>query len=256
MTVQHPVRFLFLAAPALALAGCGSVGRLKTIGKVPAITPMASPTAPPVQPSLGGQSISGPYSGGVTTDGPSGPSLFRTGAGAFFHDQRASAVGDILRVRVVISDSATLGNTTSRGRTGNESVALPNLLGLESKLDEILPGSPNPDSLVSGTSTSSSTGTGTTARTEQINTTVAAVVVAVLPNGNLMIEGHQEVRVNYELRELLVKGIVRPQDVARDNSIVSSQIAEARISYGGRGQMTDMQQPRWGQQVFEALFPF
>ena len=183
-------------------------------------------------------------------------SLFRTGAGAFFHDQRASQVGDILTVRISVADSATLDNKSSRARSGNDSIGLPNFLGLENTLKKVLPSGANPASLIDTKNASGSTGTGNTSRSEQINTVVAATVVGVLPNGNLVIRGHQEVRVNFELRQLLVSGIVRPQDIARDNSVLSSQIADARISYGGRGQITDVQQPRWGQQVIEAVSPF
>jgi flagellar L-ring protein precursor FlgH len=243
-------------ALALLLSGCGSVGRLHAVGKLPKVSPMAPPAAPTVQPSLGGQAIAGRYSGGAPDTLPQGSSLFRTGAGAFFHDQRASSVGDILTVRINIADNAALDNSTTRSRSGKEAAGLPNLLGLESKLNKVLPGAVDPSNLVNSNSSSNSAGAGNTSRSEQINTTVAAVVVGVLPNGNLVIEGKQEVRVNYELRELVVRGFVRPQDIARDNSIRSNQIAEARISYGGRGQITDLQQPRWGQQVYEALFPF
>jgi flagellar L-ring protein precursor FlgH len=248
---------LIATALAPSLAGCGSVGRLAAVGKAPKMTAMEPPTAPAVQPSLGDQSIANRYAFGAPPPvTPGGASLFRTGAGAFFHDQRASAVGDILTVRINIADNAILDNSSTRSRSGAESLGIPNFLGIESKLDKVLPGSPNPSSLVNANSASNSAGAGNTSRSEQINTTVAAIVAAVLPNGNLLIRGRQEVRVNFELRELLISGIVRPQDIARDNSIRNSQIADARISYGGRGQITDVQQPRWGQQVYEAVFPF
>lgn len=256
MRPQILIRTALSASLALSLAACGSVGRLQQVGKAPKITPTETPNSPQVQPSLGGQALAGRYSGGVTDEAPHGSSLFRTGAGAFFHDQRAASIGDILTVRINISDNAALGNSTTRQRSGKEGAGLPNFLGLESKLNKILPDAVDPANLVNSNSSSASAGAGNTSRSEQINTTVAAVVVAVLPNGNLAIEGRQEVRVNYELRELLVRGFVRPQDIARDNSIRSNQIAEARISYGGRGQITDLQQPRWGQQIYEALFPF
>ncbi|MFD2134750.1 flagellar basal body L-ring protein FlgH [Novosphingobium resinovorum] len=182
--------------------------------------------------------------------------LFRTGGGAFFRDQRASRVGDIVTIRINIADNAQVANSTTRTRNGSEGGGIAALLGLESQIGKVLPGNPDPGNLVSTNSKSSAVGVGNTARSEQINMTVAATVTSVLPNGNLAIRGKQEVRVNFELRELVVSGVIRPEDIARDNSIRHSQIAEARISYGGRGQLTDAQQARWGQQIYDALFPF
>ena len=187
---------------------------------------------------------------------PGGASLFRTGAGAFFRDQRASRVGDIVTIRINIADNARVDNATTRTRAGSESGGIAALLGLESQIGKILPGNPDPSKLVDTSSDSRATGAGNTSRSEQINMTVAASIMDVLPNGNLMIRGRQEVRVNFELRELVVTGVIRPEDIARDNSIRHSQIADARISYGGRGQLTDAQQARWGQQIYDALFPF
>jgi flagellar L-ring protein precursor FlgH len=185
-----------------------------------------------------------------------GASLFRTGAGAFFRDQRAGRVGDILTVRINIADRADVGNTTSRTRTGSESAGVSALLGLQAPLAKFLPGTVDPAKLVAADSASKSDGSGSISRKETISMTIAATVVGVLPNGNLAIRGRQEVRVNYELRELVISGIVRPEDIARDNSIPHTQIAEARISYGGRGRLSDAQQDRWGQQIYDALFPF
>ena len=113
-----------------------------------------------------------------------------------------------------------------------------------------------PGRILTADGTSSSDGKGTIQRSESLTTSVAAVVTQVLPNGNLVVEGKQEIRVNYEIRELIVAGIVRPEDIQSDNTIDSSKIAQARIAYGGRGQITDVQQPRYGQQVMDILLPF
>lgn len=251
-------RSIVLLLAASLLSGCGAVGRLSSLGKPPKISPMEQATAPAIEPSLGDRATAGRLGSGpqAAPAQPPGASLFRTGAGTFFHDQRAARVGDILTVRINIADNATLDNSTSRTRANGETAGMPGLLGLESQIGKVLPGNPDPAKLVDASSTSKATGAGNTSRSEQINTTVAAIVTGVLPNGNLMIQGHQEVRVNFELRELVISGIVRPEDIARDNSIRHSQVAEARISYGGRGQLTDVQQARWGQQIYDALFPF
>lgn len=259
MTVeQKPMKYILPAILATSLlSGCGAVGRLSNVGKPPRMSEAETPIAPRIEPSLGNQASmgrAGPNSPAETA--PGGASLFRTGAGAFFRDQRASRVGDIVTIRINIADSAKVDNSTTRTRNGSETGGIAALLGLESKIGKILPGNPDPSALVNTNSTSNAAGTGNTSRSEQINMTMAASVVDVLPNGNLLIRGRQEVRINFELRELVVTGTIRPEDIARDNSIRHSQIADARISYGGRGQLTDAQQARWGQQIYDALFPF
>lgn len=241
---------------ALALSGCGAAGRLGQVGKLPRLTPAEAPPEAQVQPSLGRQGSEGRAATPAETPAPPSASLFRTGAGAFFRDQRANRVGDILTVRIRIQDRADFGNTTTRTRSGSESAGVAALLGLETPLAKVLPGAVDPARLVDTSSKSASAGTGSISRSETLNMTMAATVVGVLPNGNLAIRGKQEVRVNYELRELVITGLVRPEDIARDNSIAHSQIAEARISYGGRGRLSELQQQRWGQQIYEALFPF
>lgn len=240
------------------LAGCGAAGRLSNVGKPPRLTPMEAATAPDIEPSLGERGAAHRSGSTARSAEPANrtASLFRTGAGAFFQDQRASSLGDILTIRINITDKANVANSTSRSRSGGESAGISGLLGLENPLSDVLPGNPDPSRLVGTNSSSTSNGVGNTSRSEEINMTVAAIVTEVLPNGNLMIRGKQEVRVNFELRELIVTGIIRPQDIARDNSIPHSQIAEARVIYGGRGQLTDVQQARWGQQIYDALFPF
>jgi flagellar L-ring protein precursor FlgH len=248
-------RFGSILLTTALLSGCGSLDQLGRIGKAPPLSPPEAGPAPVLETSLGRQ-------GSADRDGAADPvpapsaSLFRTGAGAFFRDQRATRVGDILTVIIKISDRADVGNTTSRSRTGSEKAGVAALLGLETPLAAALPGAVDPAKLVEAGSTSKSDGSGSISRSETINMVVAATVVGVLPNGNLAIRGRQEVRVNYELRELVISGIVRPEDISRNNSIPHSQIAEARISYGGRGRLSDAQQDRWGQQIYDALFPF
>lgn len=255
------MKIALVLGAASMLAGCGAAGRLANVGKGPKFTATEPVAAPYLERSIGTRTAADRLDGGPApraADPAAGQSasLFRTGAGAFFRDQRAARIGDILTIRVNIADKADIGNTTSRSRTGSENSGIAALLGVESVITKVLPGNNDPAALVRTNSTSQNSGTGTSSRSETINMTLAAVVTDVLPNGNLMVRGRQEVRVNFEMRELVVSGIVRPEDIARDNSIRHSQIAEARINYGGRGQLTDAQQARWGQQIYDALFPF
>lgn len=171
-------------------------------------------------------------------------------------DRRAMQRGDILTVVIEIDESAEISNATGRSRSGGETLGVPGLFGIPQRLDEQLPEGASSDELVSINSTSSSTGNGSVRRNEKLELRVAATVLDVLPNGVLSISGSQELRVNFELRELLVTGYVRPADVSRQNEITYDKIASARVSYGGRGQITDVQQPRLGQQVLDAVLPF
>lgn len=183
-------------------------------------------------------------------------SLWRTGARAFFNDQRARRVGDILTVAIEIDDSARMQNSTTRSRENEISAGVLNLLGLESSLGRILPGGFDPANAVRFGGETSLAGSGAVNRSEKVNLTIAAVVTHVLPNGNMMIQGRQEVRTNQELRELTVAGIVRPEDISSANTIRHTQIAEARISYGGRGPITRVQQVAPGQALVEQFSPF
>jgi len=247
---MRPTPLATLLVAATLLAGCGTVGRLKAVGKAPPLSQVDVAGADPVEESLGASGAT--LRRQARTPMPADPtaSLFRAGAGAFLGDQRASRTGDILTVRINVADKADIGNSTARSRGGSEDAGVSALLGLE----KVLPG--DPARAVAGNSRSQYNGSGTISRSETINMTMSAIVTDVLPNGNLVIRGRQEIRVNYELRELIVTGIVRPQDIGRDNSVRHTQIAEARISYGGRGQLTQAQQARWGQQIYDALFPF
>jgi flagellar L-ring protein precursor FlgH len=243
-----PKRLLVLTISSVALAGCSAADRIANIGEQPALSAIENPTT-----QAGYRPVTMPMpTPSVSTYSPN--SLWRSGSRAFFDDQRASQVGDILTINVDITDSAQIANQTARSRSSTEELGGGGFLGTE--LSRILPGSPEAEALANFGSDSSSGGQGSVNRSERLTTTVAAVVTQVLPNGNLVIEGSQEVRVNFEVRELIVAGVVRPEDISASNTIDSSKIAEARIAYGGRGQITDVQQPRYGQQLFDIVMPF
>ncbi len=183
-------------------------------------------------------------------------SLWRSGARAFFIDQRASRVGDIVTVQIDINDSAQTSNASRSSRKADMSAGVPNFLGLESSLGKILPGGFDPANAIATNSESSNAGAGAVTRSEKISLTIAAVVSAVLPNGNMVIQGTQEVRTNAELRQLTVAGIVRPEDISSANTVKHTQIAEARISYGGRGDISRVQKVPAGQSIVERFQPF
>jgi flagellar L-ring protein precursor FlgH len=233
-----------------ALGGCNLASRLAAIGEPPALSRIEDPTTlreyrPVALPMPPPESVVRHAN-----------SLWRPGARQFFKDQRARRIGDILTVNVNIKEKAALNNSTERSRNSKETADLPAFLGYEGSLSRILPNAIAPQALIDLGSDSGSKGSGKIEREETISLKVAAVVTQILPNGNLVIQGRQEVRVNYEVRELMVTGVVRPEDIASTNSVNHTQIAEARIAYGGRGQVSDLQQPRYGQQLFDIVFPW
>ncbi|VAW00681.1 Flagellar L-ring protein FlgH [hydrothermal vent metagenome] len=239
----------------LILPGCSAIDRIGNIGKAPDLAPIESTRVVPQQNPAGNNIIQlQPRQTAIVTH--HGNSLWRVGSKDFFRDQRANKIGDILTINIIIEDKATIDNQTTRTRTNADTANATKFLGLESQLNRILPDAVDPGSLINMGSTTSNVGTGKVDRSESINLTVAAVVTQVLPNGNMVIQGRQEVRVNFEVRELTVMGVIRPEDISSTNTIQHTQIAEARISYGGRGQLTDVQQARYGSQLFDILFPF
>ncbi|MBI3436530.1 MAG: flagellar basal body L-ring protein FlgH [Proteobacteria bacterium] len=243
----RPNTIIAVAALGGLLGGCAALDRIANIGEKPKLSTIDNPTAQP-----GYKPVQMPMPAPqLAAYNPN--SLWRNGSRAFFKDQRAHQIGDILTVTVKISDKAGIANETRRSRANKEDSGIDNFFG-KSKLP--LLNKNLPVKLLQADSTASSDGKGAVTRQEDLQTNVAAVVTQVLPNGNLVIEGKQEVRVNFEMRELIVAGIVRPEDIQSDNTIDSTKIAEARIAYGGRGQITDVQQPRFGQQVMDIILPF
>ncbi len=239
---------LFLLAALLATAGCE---RLSEVGRPPQMASIESPTADPRW-----RPVSMPMPAPQDASSAGANSLWRHGSRTFLRDQRAASVGDLVTVLVSIADEAQLQNRTERSREGTDSLGVPRLLGLESSFGRLLPTGIDPSSLLSSTGSQTSNGDGTVRRTETVTLRVAATVAQVLPNGNLVVAGRQQVRVNAELRDLQVSGIIRPQDIASDNTVKHDRLAEARIAYGGRGTLSDLQQPRVGQQILDIILPF
>jgi len=233
---------------AAALAGCNTMDRLANVGQAPPLTQIQDPTT-----LAGYQPVRMPMPEPIA-DTYQPNSLYRTSAKGFFKDERAHRVGDILTVIVTVDDSAQISNTTQRNRSSTNSAGMGGIFG--AAINNVSAGSIDPSAAIDFTSGINDAGAGSVNRSEALETSVAAVITQVLPNGNLVIEGRQEVRVNFEVRDLIVSGIVRPSDIQANNTIASTKIAEARISYGGRGQITDVQQPRYGQQVLDAILPF
>jgi flagellar L-ring protein precursor FlgH len=245
------VRNMLLVAGLLSVtalsSGCAMIDQLRVIGDAPPLTAINNPTAAPGYKPVQ-MPMPAPQPAVYQPN-----SLWRTGSRAFFKDQRAHQVGDILTVTVNINDQANWQNETQRSRTDKMDSGIDNFFG-KSKVP--IMNAPVPTRIFTADGTTSVDGKGAITRQEAVTTNVAAVVTQVLPNGNLVVEGKQEVRVNFEVRELIVAGVVRPEDIQSDNTIDSTKIAEARIAYGGRGQITTVQQPPWGQQVLDVLLPF
>ena len=244
-------RFASLAAllVVVALTGCNAVQRLSEVGTEPRISAIADPKEDPkAKPRSWPAPAPQP-----AEDNPA--SLWRPGAKAFFKDIRAKDVGDIVTVKLRLDNRATLDNSTTRQRDDKEQAKLNTLIGAEGALTDLLPDSVNRN-LIDFQTKSQTLGDGAIDRTDKVELEVAAVVTDVMPNGALMIVGRQELRGNYELREMLVRGIVRPQDIEADNTIPHDRIAEMRLAYGGRGTLSDLQQPRWGTQIWDIVAPF
>ncbi len=246
---HKPYKIIALLLSVSVLTGCSAVDRLKNIGQPPPLSAIENPTQ-----KIGYRAVKMPM---PTTDNrhANKASLWSQGSGSFFEDSRAKDVGDIVTINVKISDKAKIDNKTTRGRAADESFGVDAFGGLIKKFAK---GHPtfDPSNLVNFGNTSKTGGNGSVDRKEDLDLKVAAVIIQKLPNGNLVVEGRQEVRVNFEVRELIITGIVRPKDILSDNTIDSSRIAEARISYGGRGQITDVQQPRYANQLLDIVLPF
>jgi len=233
-----------------SLTACGTADRIASIGQTPEPSKIVNPTT-----VKGYQPVSLPMPSPKNIR-PQKNSLWAYDRTTFFKDQRASDVGDIITVMIEIEDEAEIENESSRSRSSNEDANLNALGGIQNDLGAILPESVDPTNLIDFGGTSNSRGTGSIEREEEVTVQLAALVTQILPNGNLVIHGRQEVVVNFEKRIIAIDGVIRPEDISVNNTITSNQIAEARIAYGGEGHITDVQQPRYGQQLYDIVFPF
>jgi flagellar L-ring protein precursor FlgH len=236
--------------PALAcllLAGCGSLSRMSEIGRPPAMTPTADPTKEPTW-----RPVSMPMPPREPTPNEAN-ALWRSGSRAFFKDQRAAQVGDIVTILVSMNDTANLKNATTTSRSSTETGSLASFFGMQTRLP---PSVSDPSKILDVGSGNGNAGSGQIQRNEAVTIRLAGVVTQVLPNGNLVVSARQEFLVNHELRELQVTGVIRPQDIASNNTVLHDRMAEARITYGGRGELTEVQHTRWGQQLMDILLPF
>lgn len=239
-----------LSLTLFATGGCGVFTNVANIGKEPKLSKIQNPLVesdyePITLPMPSPEPVS--YS-------PN--SLWRNGARGFFRDQRARRIGDILTINILIEDSASLSNNSSASRTSSEDVKIPALAGFETQLVKQLPAGALASQLLDTDGSSSHAGVGAITRNESISLKIAAVVTQIMPNGNFVVMGRQEVRVNRERRDLSISGVIRPEDISSINTIDYEKIAEARISYGGQGQISNVQQPRYGHQIIEAVSPF
>jgi len=234
----------------LALSGC--LERLNEVGRGPQLSAVDSGVSANIATERAAMAVPPPtprrevYEQG---------SLWRSGPSSLFGDRRAARLGDILTVVINIDDQATLQNSSSRTRSAGENMSIANLIGLAQTVNDVA-GRNITDPAVGLNSASNTAGSGSINRNEQIMLRVAATVVQELPNGHLVVRGTQEVRVNSELRDLQITGIIRPEDISRQNTITYDKMAGARIYYGGRGMVSDVQAPRYGQQILEILAPF
>lgn len=236
-----------LLCVALALGACA---RVANVGQAPDLT---SPRGTEEFAAM----INPPLDIPVDSGRPeAAASLWAGSSSSLLRDRRAALRGDILTVVIEIDDRAEISNSSDRSRDADEDLGIPQMLGIPQRLSDKLPAGASFDNLAEAKSSSSYQGSGNISRRDKLTLRVAATVIDRLPNDVLQIEGTQEVRVNFELRELTVSGFVRPGDIDRNNEIEYDRIAGARISYGGRGQITDVQQPRYGQQIADILLPY
>ena len=198
-----------------------------------------------------------PAAPAVVQEADTGGSLWREDAAltAMFSDQKARTVGDIITIRISESSDATNEASTETDRSSSLGAGIDSFLGAENRYTGTDPFF-NPFSKVSGGVESEFEGTGKTKRSGDLNATITALVTQVLPNGNLVISGSREVLINNENQVIQLTGVVRPRDINADNQVLSTYVADARISYSGSGVVNDRQKPGWLTNIVMTVWPF
>lgn len=244
------LRLVALILVVSLVSGCNTFRRLAELGEPPKMSPVSSPTESP-----GYRRVALPMPTPRTAE-RNANSLWRPGANAFFKDNRANNIGDIITVVIDIEDSAAMENKTELERGNTRNLGIPQILGFETETNGWLPEAFDPTNAVNIDSEVDNQNGGNIDREEKINLKVAAIITQILPNGNMVLHGRQQMRVNYEMRELEVGGVIRPEDISNANTISFEQIAEARVAYGGRGSLSDRQTPPWGEEMLDIFLPF
>lgn len=233
------------------LSGCsGLATRLSNVGDPPNISQVQNPTL------VGGYR---PVSMPMPDPEPSRSnmnSLWQTGSRAFFKDQRANRVGDVITVLVDLQDKSKVDSNNTYNRSAAHKSNLAKFFGFESKFTSIFPKEVDPTSLTDTSSNSQKTGRGLLDRKDTLSLKIGATIIQILPNGNLVIQGRQEILFETELRVVEVKGVIRREDVSSNNTIPYEKISEARIAYGGRGDVSDVGAVPWAQQTLNRVMPW
>ncbi|MDR1051235.1 MAG: flagellar basal body L-ring protein FlgH [Deltaproteobacteria bacterium] len=174
----------------------------------------------------------------------------------FFSDMKAERVGDIITINIVETSRASKTANTSTRRSNDVNASVDSLFGLEAPGKLPTPLGMNLAAGVQGGYSSQFSGTGSTSRNENITAKISARIVQVLPNDNLVVRGSQEILVNNEKQYITIQGVVRPADVATDNSVLSTYLADARIEYTGQGDLTNKQREGWLSRALDKIWPF
>lgn len=250
MLYREKLRLALITMTSMTVSGCNMAERLSNVGEPPELSQIQDPTlVPSYQPVS--MPMPNPESEQRTAN-----SLWQTGSRAFFKDQRAGRVGDILTVNVEINDETNVDSSYKTDRKTTNTAKIPNVLGYEKYLGKVFPGTVDKNNLIGYQFNPAVEGNGKFDRKDKLKLKVAATITQLMPNGNMVVQGRQEVRIADELRLVDIKGIIRREDIMSNNTIDYSKIAEARISYGARGDISDANSTPWGQQTLNKVIPF